>query len=58
MLLLTIKVNGDTTVSEISTQLAKIIDSAQFLDMPSDTQNCIIEMYGAVNRVLFRGEST
>ena len=55
---MTIKVNGDTTVSEISTQLAKIIDSAQFLDMPSDTQNCIIEMYGAVNRVLFRGEST
>ena len=48
-----IKINKDTTVSEISTQLAKIIDSAQFLDMLSDTQNCIIEMYGAVNGVLF-----
>ena len=48
-----IKINKDTTVSEISTQLAKIIDSPQFLDMLSDTQNCIIEMYGAVNRVLF-----
>ena len=52
-----IKINKDTTVSEISTQLAKIIDSAQFLDMLSDTQNCIIEMYGAVNKVLFRGEA-
>ena len=53
-----IKINKDTTVSEISTQLAKIIDSTQFLAMCDDTQNCIIEMYGAVNRVLFRGEST
>ena len=53
-----IKINKDTTVSEISAQLAKIIDSQQFLDMPSDTQNCIIEMYGAVNRALFnKGEA-
>ena len=52
-----IKINKDTTVSEISAQLAKIIDSQQFLDMLSDTQDCIIEMYGAVNRILFRGES-
>ena len=53
-----IKINKDTTVSEISTQLAKLIDSAQFLDMLSDTQDCIIEMYGAVNRVLFsKGEA-
>ena len=51
-----IKVNGDTTVSEISTQLAKIIDSPQFLAMCDDTQNCIIDMYGAVNRVLFSKE--
>ena len=52
-----ININKDTTVSEISTQLAKIIDSPQFLDMLSDTQNCIIETYGAVTRVLFRGEA-
>ena len=53
-----IKINKDTTVSEISTQLAKIIDSPQFLDMLSETQDCIIEMYGAVNRVLFsKGEA-
>ena len=51
-----IKIGKDTTVSEISTQLAKIIDSPQFLDMLSDTQDCIIDMYGAVNRVLFSKE--
>lgn len=51
-----IKINKDTTVGEISTQLAKIIDSPQFLDMLSDTQDCIIDMYGAVNRVLFSKE--
>ena len=55
---MTIKICKDTTISDISTQLAEIIDSPQFLDMLSDTQDCIIEMYGAVNRVLFRGEST
>lgn len=53
-----IKISKDTTISEISTQLAKIIDSPQFLDMLSDTQYCIIDMYEAVNRVLFKGEST
>ena len=51
-----IKIDKDTTVSEISTQLVKIIDSPQFLDMLSDTQDCIIDMYGAVNRVLFSKE--
>lgn len=52
-----IKINKDTTVDEISSQLAKIIDSPQFLDMLSDTQECIIDMYGAVNKALFRGEA-
>lgn len=52
-----IKINKDTTVGEISSQLAKIIDSPQFLDMLSDTQECIIDMYGAVNKALFRGEA-
>lgn len=52
-----IKINKDTTVGEISTQLAKIIDSPQFLDMLSETQDCIIDMYGAVNRILFRGDA-
>ena len=52
----TIKINKDTTVSDISTQLAEIIDSPQFLDMLIDTQDCIIDMYGAVNKTLFRGE--
>ena len=54
--LLTIKISKDTTVDEISTQLAKIIDSPQFLDMLIDTQECIIDMYGAVNRALFSKE--
>ena len=52
-----IKINKDTTVSDISTQLAEIIDSPHFLDMLSDTQDCIIDMYGAVNRALFKGEA-
>ena len=52
----TIKINKDTAVSDISTQLAEIIDSPQFLDMLIDTQDCIIDMYGAVNRALFSKE--
>lgn len=52
-----IKINKDTTISDISSQLAKIIDSPQFLDMLSDTQECIIDMYGTVNKALFRGEA-
>ena len=52
----TIKINKDTTVSDISTQLAEIIDSPQFLDMLIDTQDCIIDMYEAVNKTLFSKE--
>ena len=52
----TIKINKDTTVSDISTQLAEIIDSPQFLDMLIDTQDCIIDMYGTVNKILFSKE--
>ena len=51
-----IKINKDTTVDEISSQLAKIIDSPQFLDMLIDTQDCIIDMYGTVNKKLFSKE--
>ena len=52
----TIKINKDTTISDISTQLAEIIDSPHFLDMLSDTQECIIDMYGTVNKILFSKE--
>ena len=52
----TIKINKDTTISDISTQLAEIIDSPHFLDMLSDTQDCIIDMYGTVNKILFSKE--
>lgn len=54
---MTININEDTTVEEISAQLADIIDNPQFLGMTDNTQNCIIDMFDAVNKVLFtRGE--
>lgn len=53
---MTIKINDDTTVSEVSTQLAEIIDNPQFLEMSDDIQNCIIDMFEAVNTVLFSKE--
>lgn len=54
---MTININEDTTVREISVQLADIIDNPQFLGMSDNTQNCIIGMFDAVNKILFsKGE--
>jgi hypothetical protein len=51
-----INITEDTSIREISAQLADIIDNPTFLDFTGGVQNCVIAMYQAVNKFIIENK--